>query len=161
MSQMTFSSISGLTDIVDAQVLAATDIVTDDSLVKIAQNAQGGAVRSETIPMGFYKHGDTIGTPQSPVDGYPYSRSEVTYSYQMFSTRAPANGFVSGQGIPPVIASSQPSNYYWKTCDIDDSTGIVSIEVGYFVQGVSETDVHDGIIKAYAVCQRQSVAVAS
>ncbi len=158
MSQMTFISTAGITDIVDSQVLAATDVVTDDSLCKIAQNAQAAIVRIETIPMGFYKHGDTVGTPVSPVDGYPYSRNEIQYLFTWFSTRAPAQGFVSGQGTRPVIAVGQPTSFYWKTADIDDSTGNVSLQVSYFAQGVAaETISHDGIIKAVCVCQRASV----
>lgn len=153
---MTFTSIAGLTDIVSSQVLAATDIVTDDSLLKIAQNAQAAIVRIETIPMGFYKHGDTVGIPVSPVDNYPYAREEIQYLFTWYSTRAPAAGFVSGQGIRPVIAAGQPANFYWKTVDINDATGEVSLQVSYF-SGTNETIGHDGIIKVLAVCQRASV----
>lgn len=160
MSQMTMISIAGFAD-VDDDTLDATFVFTDDAAAKLSHNAEFAAVRIETIFMGFYKHGDTVGTPISPVDGYPYSRSEIQYDFTWTSTRAPAIGFLSGQALLPVIAAGQPSNFYWKTADIDDSTGIVSLQVSYFVQTVSETITHDGIVKVYAVCQRQSVNNAS
>jgi hypothetical protein len=156
MSQMTIRSSPGFVDLPDANIAAAS-VVTDDSLVKILQNAKLGCVRLEVIFMGYYKHGDTIPQPVSPVDQYTYARTEVIYDFTLYSTRAPAVGFVSGQATAPVIAILQPGNLYWKRAVINDATGVVSIDVSYYKQGGSETITHDGIVKVYAMGQRASV----
>jgi len=41
----------------------------------------------------FYKHGDTVGTPLSPVDGYAYDQTEIVYEYSLYSTRRPGGFF--------------------------------------------------------------------
>lgn len=158
MSQLTIASVPGFNDLTDP---VADDVVTDDTLVKISQNAKFAAVRMETIYMGFYKNGDTIGTPVSPVDGYAYSRAEMLFDFSLYSTRAPGAGFVSGQATVPDISPTQADSLYWFTFDIDDTTGAVSITTSYFRNGGSETVTHDGIVKVSAVCQRSSVNTAS
>ncbi|HLW79360.1 MAG TPA: hypothetical protein VKU44_07150, partial [Terriglobia bacterium] len=69
MSQLTFSQIPGFFDIADS-VLAGGQPLTDDDMTKISHNAKFAAVRTELLFMGFYKPGDTIPAPVSPVDGY-------------------------------------------------------------------------------------------
>jgi hypothetical protein len=158
MLQLNISSIPGFTDVPDAN-LAAHEFVTDDALVKISQNAKFGAVRSERIFMGYYQNGDKVNPPVSPVDGYPYDISELQFDYILYSTRAPANGFVSGQGAPPVLAASQPANLYWPRANVDDATGAVSIQVSYYKPGGAETISTDGVLKVYANAVRASVNV--
>src|SRR5690348_2138455 len=156
MSQLTFASIPGFFDIADT-VIAAGQPLTDDAIQKISDNAKAAAVRNERIYMGFYKHGDTIGLPTSPVDGYAYQRAEVQYDWVRYSSRAPGGGFVSGQAAAPTPSSSQPAAIYdLGAWDIDDSTGLVSLHTSYW-NGSTETSTHDGIVKVYAVCQRLSV----
>lgn len=158
--QLTMNSQPGFSDLPDA-ALAQDAPVTDDMLVKMSHNAKFSTVRCEYIFMGFYKHGDTIPLPVSPVDGYAYSRSEILYDFTLYSTRAAAAGFVSGQATPPGIAPNQAANILYFVCDIDDSTGVVTIDMNYYKQGGAETDTNDGIVKVFAVCQRLSVNVAS
>lgn len=155
----------GYSDLSDAS-LQAGQAVTDDTLVKISENAKFGAVRCETIFMGFYKHGDTIPTPLSPVDGYPYLRGEMSLVFVPFSTRGADANFVSGQAAAPGIGNGlrtgQPANLYWAEFDINDATGKVSTLVSYFAQGaVPETFTNDGVLKVFAICQRASVGVAN
>lgn len=154
MTQMVITSISGFVDLPDANIAAST-IVTDDSLVKINQNAKFAAVRPEFIFMGYYVNGDTISLPSSPVDQYAYSYDEILFDFTMYSTRGPGTGFVSGQATAPVQAILQPANLYWTRATIDSSTGKVAIDVSYFAQGGAETITHDGIVKVTAICQRQ------
>ncbi|HLI03141.1 MAG TPA: hypothetical protein VFC10_07490 [Terriglobia bacterium] len=155
MSQLTFSSIPGFFDIQDSAI-AAGQPLTDDSIQKISHNAKAGAVRNERIYMGFFKNGDVVPVPTSPVDGYQYSRSEVQYDFVRYSIRAPAAGFVSGQAARPPQANSQPAGVYWFVTDIDDSTGQVFMQTSYW-DGSHETITNDGVVKVYAVCQRLSV----
>lgn len=162
MSQLSFSSIPGFFDL-DDTLIAAGEPLTDDAIQKISHNAKAGAVRFEEIYMGFFKHGDTVGTPASPVDGYSYARAEIHYRWNIYSTRAPAAGFVSGQATPPSVSSSQGSAgggldgiYTLRIWDINDLTGEVSINTNYS-DGSTETTTNDGIMKVYAMCQRLSV----
>jgi len=156
MSQLIMTSLPGFVDI-DHGLLDAHEIITDDKIVKIAQNAKFAAIRLEVIFMGFYQNGDTVPTPVSPVDGYKYGRDEVLYDICFYATRAPGVGFVSGQAEAPAIAPNQPANLYWQRVDVDDSTGVVSIDISYYRQGGAETITHDGMLKIYAICQRVSV----
>ncbi len=160
MAQLTFSAIPGFADLADT-LLGADKTVTDDVVLKLSQNAKFGAVRCEMIYMGYYKHGDVVPVPASPVDGYVYVRAELLYDFRLYSTRAPGAGFVSGQATPPAISASQPANLYYFLNDIDDSTGLVTSIVSYYRQGGAETVSNDGIVKVYAICQRSSVNVAS
>lgn len=161
MPQLTWSAIPGMTDLSDT-LLAADKTVTDDVMLKLSHNAKAAAVRCEFIFMGFYKHGDTVGLPASPVDGYAYQRAEVIYLFSLYATRAPGAGFVSGQASPPGIAPDQPQpNIRHVVCDINDATGAVTIIVSYMKSGGEETTTNDGMVKVYAVCQRSSVNVAS
>ncbi len=156
MSQLTFASVPGFFDLPNTAIAAGVAL-TDDSIQKISDNAKAGAVRCEDIYMGFFKHGDTVGLPTSPVDGYAYSRSEIHYRFNRYSNRAPGAGFVSGQAAAPAQASTQPASLYnFGAWDIDDSTGVVSLHTSYW-DGSTETSTNDGIIKVYAVCQRLSV----
>jgi hypothetical protein len=132
-------------------------VVTDDVAVKILQNAKFGCVRFETIFMGYFKHGDTVPQPVSPVDQYTYARNEVVYDFALYSTRQPAQGFVSGQATAPAISSVSTPNLYWTRAGINDATGIVSIDVSYYQPKGTETITHDGIVKVVALCQRASI----
>lgn len=161
IAPVVITTVRGFLDIPDAQ-LAAGQVFTDDIAVNLNQNARFGMVRSETIFMGFWKHGDTVPSPLSPVDGYAYDPTEVLYQCMLYSPRAPGVGFVSGQTSVPVIAAGQPTNVYWFACDINDANGLVDITISYFQQGkIPETITHDGMVKVYAICQRQSVNVDS
>ncbi len=160
MSQLTFTAVPGFTDIADAAV-AAGAVLTDDTMVKINQNAKFAAVRCERIFMGYYKNGDVVPPPVSPVDQNPYTQAEMQYDLEIYCTRAPGPGFVSGQAAAPPISASQPANLYYWIFNIDDSTGKVTCLVSYYKQGGAETVTNDGIVKIYAVCQRQSVNVAN
>ncbi len=160
MPQLILKSIPGLIDLPNSQ-LAAGSPVTDDKIVKINENVKGAVVRKETIFMGYYKDGDTVPTPVSPVDGYIYSRSELQYDYTLYTTRAPDANFVSGQAEAPGQASSQIANLYWQYHDIDDSTGKVSSLTSYYKPNGAETITHDGILKVSCFCQRASLNVPS
>jgi len=161
MSQLTWAQINGFFDLADA-VLDPDQPVTDDLLKKINHNAKAAAVRCEIIYMGFYKHGNTVGVPVSPVDGEQYLRSEVMNVWTMYSNRAPGAGFTPGQAAAPSQANSQAGALYncpgaWN---INDATGLVSLRTTYWT-GASEIVTTDGIVKVWAHCQRQSVNVAN
>jgi hypothetical protein len=158
MSQLTWSAINGFFDLADT-VLDPDQPVTDDLMKKISHNAKAGAVRAEIIYMGFYKDGNTVGVPSSPVDGYAYVRSEITYIWAEYSNRVPAGGFTPGQATPPALSSSNGGAGYiqHKSYDVHDENGDVDLNIEYHVQDGGSTMTKDGTIKVWAICQRQSV----
>lgn len=161
VEQMFIATQPGFFDLDDSQVATAA-LVADDTILKLNHDSKFGIVRCEIIFMGYYIHGNTVGVPQSPVDGYNYQQSEVQYIARLVSTRVPAIGFQEGQESPPGIASGQVGADYYFNFDIDDFTGKVSISRSYFQQGkLPETVNTDGVVKVTAVCQRSSINVHS
>ncbi len=160
MSQLTFSSIPGFFDIADSAI-AGGQPLTDDSISKISHNAKFGAVRCELIYVGFYKPGDTVPTPTSPVDGYAYARAECMYIPIFASSRSPGAGFVSGQAAFPVLATTDPGVGSLIICpyqlDINDSTGVLTCQTYWSTSGPE----NQGTVKVYAMCQRSSVNTAN
>lgn len=156
MSQLTFSAIPGFFDLADSAI-AGNQPLTDDSLQKISHNAKFAAVRCEIIFMGYFTNGDTVPVPSSPVDGYTYSRAEAQMMGFVYSSRAPAAGFIAGQAAPPALVNNSngtgnviASPYQF---DIDDATGVVTYETYWSGNGAQA----EGTIKVFAVCQRSSL----
>jgi hypothetical protein len=162
MSQMTFAfGPPGFFDL-DPANFAADQPVEDDDLTKLLAIAKFAAVRTEPIYMGWYKNGDTIPTPVSPVDGYAYSRAECNMIVSGFFSRPPAAGFVSGQAARPTAGhNSGAGQVLWHEYDVDDSNGVVYSAVGYYVGGGAETDTNDGMVKVHCLAIRSSVNVAN
>lgn len=244
--QLNIGSIPGYVDIPTAEI-GAGSVVTDDIMVKLNQNAKMAQIRHEFIFMGYYKNGDTVPVSVSPVDGYQYGRDEVTFDFELYTTRGTTAQFTSGQAVPPDFGAqytdlqtsgagslivttggvfpqtlggipivgqqlfiqsgtnfvagnytitawnsatsltlsvsptpsgagrkglgnlyapgglslTQPANLYWHAVDINDANGKVSITVSYYVPKGAETISNDGVVRVIAVCQRQSVNVAS
>jgi hypothetical protein len=157
LSQLILSTTPGFSDLPDT-ALAAGEVLTDATVFAISHNAKFAAVRGKLRFMGFYAHGNTVGTPIDPDDGYVYARSECQYIFMPYSNRAPAPGFIPGQAAPPAQSSSQPGPLYnwpggWA---INDATGLVTLWTTYEHNG-NEVVNNDGIIKVYAICLRRSV----
>lgn len=153
-------NISGFFDLANSTI-AAEEPLTDNALMKIAANSRFAPVRCEFIYMGFYHHGDVVPTPFSPVDGYPYSREETQLLWTRLTTREITQGFLVGQALPPAQSNTQLTSLFWLAWDIDDSTGKVTLATSYFGPPPGggdnhETQTQDGIVKVFAVCQRES-----
>lgn len=152
MSQLTMASIPGFFDQADA-VLAGGNPLTDDAIIKIQNNAKFAAVRCEFVFMGWYKNGDTVPLPISPVDGYAYTAAECRFFIEGFSTQPPSGTFVSGQANTPTGGPSTGTKIdainYWVT----QSTRVVHCNVYYDSNGAQS----DGMLKITACCQRSSV----
>ena len=160
MSQLTLSSIPGFFDIADT-ALTGNQPLTDDSLLKISHNAKFAALRPEVVYMGFYQPGDSVPTPQSPVDGYAYSRAECMFIPLLASSRSPAAGFVSGQQSFPVLASTDPGQGSLLCVpyqlDVNDASGRVTCQTYWSESGVE----NQGLVKVYCMAVRSSVNVAN
>jgi len=161
MAQLTWGTVPGAVDVPDAN-LAADQPVTDYALTKISNNAKFAAVRPETF-YGWYRNGETVVLPTSPVDGYNYTRAELEYEIAAWSTRAPASGAATnGAATKPGIASgnSGAGNLYWTDFWVEEkneaSPGLVHTYVSYYVEGGAETITNDGFVKVRTIATRLS-----
>jgi len=159
MAQLTWATVPGAVDIPDAN-LAADQPVTDYTLTKISNNAKFAAVRPETF-YGWYKHGESVALPTSPVDGYHYTRAELEYEIAAFCTRLPI-GATNGATAKPAMASgnSGAGNLYWTDFWVEEKNeanpGLVHCLVSYYVQGGAETVTNDGYVKVRTIATRLS-----
>jgi hypothetical protein len=152
VAQLTFANIPGFADL-DPNTFSPTAPVTDVAMKQLNENAKGGCVRPEEIYMGWFKNGDVVPLPVSPVDGYIYSRTEVRYQIVAETTQPPGAGFVSGQKLRPAAGSASGTAINGHSADVDDQTGTVAINT-FYNSGGSTTD---GMVKVVAVCTRLSV----
>ncbi len=118
---------------------------------------------TETLFLGYFVHGGDVSVASvpanyiSPLDSYIYVQAEVVnYSWNFTSSRLPSGGFVNGQLTRPtsLAPGTGGGNILWWDSDVDPATNLVSLEVGYYVQGGAETDTNDGIVKVYANMKR-------
>ena len=148
---------AGVVDLADS-ALNANNVLTDAAIQAISHLAKFGAVRCETIYLGFFKHGDVLPVVASPVDGYQYvpgtvdGTDTVLYDFDLFCSRAPGPGFFSGMPNVPPISFSQPGNIFWFTHDVDASR-TVQLATAY-ADGTGFS--HDGILKVDMIGQRSA-----
>lgn len=116
----TLDIIPGFADLPDASI-AHDDPVVGIHLNKIAQNASFGMADFEVFSAN-YKHGETIPLPTSSIDGYPYSRSELTYCWGVISSLNPGTQWTSGLD----------SLWYgaWNVKNWDDTVGANNSQAG-------------------------------
>jgi hypothetical protein len=161
VSQLTYSTVPAASDIADSEFTVGNPLVWQ-TLDQVADNARLAAVRPELIYVGWFKEGDLLPLPISPVDGYVYQRAEARYLVQGFSTQPPIE-FSSGQKTRPILGPSQGLKIDRVMFDIDDSLGQVLCNVYYesanpgFPGGGASGLTGDGCLKLLAICTRQSV----
>jgi hypothetical protein len=160
MAQMTFATTPGFVDLPDS-ALEADQPLTDYDLTKINNNAKFAAVRPE-IFYGWYKNGETVTIPVSPVDGYIYARQELEYEVGAWCSRAPA----SGAGTNGALAKPARANVnagpgslflmdFWVEEKNEASPGLVHCDVHYW-DGGTETPTSDGFMKVRTIATRLS-----
>jgi len=158
MAQLTWSTIPGAVDLPDS-ALAADEPLTDYSLTKISNNAKFAAVRPETF-YGWYRHGETVLLPTSPVDGYVYARQELEYEIAAWCSRSPA-GVTNGTIIKPPMASSNDAagTLYWMEFWVEEKNeanpGLVQCKVSYWDNG-TEHPTTGGFVKVRTIATRLS-----
>lgn len=160
MAQLTFSTIPGVVDLPDSS-LAADQPLTDYALVKISNNAKFAAVRPETF-YGWYKHGESVQLPVSPVDGYVYSRAELEYEIAAWCSRSPAgDAQTNGATTKPARASANDAAGtlflmdFWVEEKNEPNPGLVHCEVHYWDSG-TEVATNGGFVKVRTIATRLS-----
>ncbi len=160
MAQLTWATQPGAVDLPDSS-LATDQPLTDYSLTKISNNAKFAAVRPETF-YGWYRDGETVQIPVSPVDGYQYSRSELEYEIAAWDSRSPAPGQVT-HGVPakPLRASVNGAAgmlfdaYFTVEERSDANPGLVHCFVSFWDNG-TEHQTHSGMVKVRTIATRLS-----
>lgn len=160
MAQLTFAVIPGFVDLPDSAI-AADQPLTDYSITKINNNAKFGAVRPETF-YGWYKDGETVQLPTSPVDGYVYSRQELEYEVAAWSSRSPVSG-VSANGAlsMPARANTNPAagslfDMWFQVEEKNEANpGLVHCFTSYWDSG-NETQTNGGMVKVRTIATRLS-----
>ena len=160
MAQLTFSTIPGVVDLPDSS-LAADQPLTDYSLVKISNNAKFAAVRPETF-YGWYKHGESVQPPVSPVDGYVYSPAELEYEIAAWCSRSPAgDAQTNGATAKPARAGANDAAGtlflmdFWVEEKNEPNPGLVHCEVHYWDSG-TEIVTNGGFVKVRTIATRLS-----
>jgi hypothetical protein len=158
MAQLIWSTVPGAVDLPDSN-LAADQPLTDYSLTKISNNAKFAAVRPETF-YGWYRNGETVQIPTSPVDGYVYTRSELEYEVAAWCSRSP-NGATNGALTKPARGdvNDAPGVLYlmdfWVEEKNEANPGLVHCYVSYWDSG-TEHPTSGGFVKVRTVATRLS-----
>lgn len=158
-----------------AQVAQST-LVTGLALAAAAiqginENAKFAAVRTEEF-FGFYTDGATVVLPQSPADGYQYSRDELNYQASVYWNGGDNQGPWSGnsgavnnnpnyvmtdQLSPPFRgAGTAGGQMVGMGYGVDQATGLVRSQVTYMKDGTpgSTTVTTDGILLVTTIARR-------
>jgi hypothetical protein len=160
MPQLTFSVIPGFVDLPDS-ALAADEPLTDYSLVKISNNAKFAVVRPETF-YGWYRDGEVVQLPVSPVDGYVYARSELEYEVAAWCSRSPAgDAATNGATTKPARANLNDGAGtlflmdFWVEEKNEANPGLVHCYVSYWNSG-TEIVTNGGFVKVRTIATRLS-----
>jgi len=104
---------------------------------------------------GYYRNGETVAVPTSPVDGYSYQRSQLTYVHSLVSSQPPA-GVCNGSQTPPGAAGNTGGGDVLNLgADVNGSTGAVSTYVNYYAYDNGQTHyTYDGVVKVTTFAQR-------
>lgn len=115
----------------------------------INDNAAFGLVRCEVF-QAIYVNGDTVDLPTSLVDGYNYSRDELTYIWGIRTTARPSDNWITG-----------PQTLWYAGWKVDQVTGEVFSEEWYRTSGTNGTagQSNDGQLIVWTIAQRQKTAL--
>jgi hypothetical protein len=144
------------TDLADGN-LTGDNPLTDQDLIELSHNAFFAAVRCEVFDLGYWRDGDTVLPPRSPVDGYVYKLAECLFVLGLASSRQPDNAqFTPGQKTFPVLSNSDVGSGtllespYQLSADM--TSGSLACTMYFSGSGIS----HQGTVRVICVGQRLS-----
>lgn len=144
-----FDLIPGFADLPDA-VLEAERLSLGREAAVIASNAAFGMVRLEMF-QGQYADGEIVPLPISSVDGYRYSRNELTYIWSIAHTANRETNWMTG-----------PDCLWYAAWLVNQNTGLVSC-AEYYRRSGSHADPatsNDGVLQVFTVAQRSKATLA-
>jgi hypothetical protein len=145
---LTLGNPPGYSDIPDSALVTGSPAFGLD-LAKIYDNAVFGLTRPE-IFITYQVNGSTVPLPVSPIDGYTYQQSELTYMWGIRATYDQSTGWITGKD----------SQWYFA-CYVDQATGNVFMDMWYRRSGSDYQGVHtnDGQLIVYTIAQRQKTTL--
>ena len=134
----------GFSDLADSALAAGSPAFGLD-LLKIYDNAVFGLTRPE-IFITQQINGDTVPLPVSPIDGYSYQLSELTFMWGIRSSVDQSTGWITGK-----------DSIWYFACYVDQATAKVYMDNWYRRSGSDYQGVHtnDGQLIVYTIAQRQ------
>lgn len=139
---ISLNAIPSYVDVADS-TFAVDQPLKASTMTQLAHNAKFAMCRREVFQCTA-TNGQTIPAPVSPIDGYQYSYSEVTFWWTRQNSYSQATQKPSGGGC---ILS-------WA--DSVSSVGVVSVETNYFIDGGADTPTNDGELCVFLLCQRNA-----
>lgn len=146
---------AGVVDFVDltTDLLSANHAVRADVFEKAVQNTRYAICRTEFFSHGAgaavngnapgtLGNGSTVPLPVSPIDGYQYSREELTYVWGYQQTANP---------------TTAPRIYQWN-CNVDQVTGNVTSNITRVPNGGASVPSNDGNLVILVVARRDHVS---
>jgi hypothetical protein len=112
---------------------------------QLNSNVKMSVARQEFFGPAVYAHGSTVPLPVSKIDGYAYSRAEISYIWEVASTGPE----VGGGGLVPDIR-------FWEFDEHIDENGFVTIHQSRDPTGGGALDTHDGSLRVLIVGIRNS-----
>jgi hypothetical protein len=143
---ITLAQIPGFADVADSNFVAGQYAI-GINFQRTVDNAKFGVVRPEVF-VNRYINGDTVQLPTSPVDGYTYSREELTYVYHYALTGGTST---ANNGAPTAAGAIRYMAPY-----VNQLTGAVTTAVEYLVaNGSGPTVTTDGTIEVFTIATRR------
>jgi hypothetical protein len=99
LASLSTMTMPGFLDTSDAMVASGV-YAADDTMVEVSYSSKFAAIRDEVFDMGYYRDGDQVPAPVSPVDGYQYSLNECGFD-AILSSSNPVSGNSSRDGFGP------------------------------------------------------------
>ena len=147
---LTLGSQPGFTEIPDS-TFSAGNPVSDSVMKQLNADSKFAAVRNEQF-FGFYRDGETVALPVSPADAYPYTRSELCYSWSVYWSGSALAALNGTQTAPTRGATTGQGQLLQFGYNIDQTSGVVSCTASYYK--TSQTDTADGILLVITHAQR-------
>ena len=142
--------------------------ISDDTLTGLSYTSKYGGIREETFDMGFYRNGDQVKTPISPVDGYAYSYDECNFEWTFASSsKVSGNAFAVGgpstftpgtlyfPALSPFTLQSGETIVTVPYVTFIDQTGNVTCEIYTSIVGVRDW----GVLRVVCHATRESVPI--
>lgn len=118
-------------------------VLGDTNIKNLNKDAKFSILRPEFFRAN-YSHGQTIPLPTSPIDGYVYTRSELTYIFSNANTATPG-GAQGGIAL--------------ENFKVDPATGVVTSEVHYNKDGGGRVVTNNGSIWVLTIARRSHVTI--
>jgi len=127
-------------------------VLKTERATRLNDNAKLAVLQTEIFDMGEFGDAETVPIKTSPIDGYAYAYSEMTFLFAWRITAKKSNGITSGAAGETITR---------LRASINSSTGVVDTQVDYRLprNNFGGTNTSDGVIQVVAICVRSGLTV--